>query len=132
MSGESKTRALVSVIVPVFNGERYLSESLGSILRQTYSRTEIFVMDDASTDGTREVAAAYGERVKYHRQRANRGIYGNANDGIDEIWPAGTLWPNRRLEDARGGKPDWLAAGFILKARKTGSGKVSQRNPAVG
>ncbi len=132
MSGEAKTQALVSVIVPVFNGERYLRESFDSILAQTYPRTEILVLDDASTDGTGMVAAAYGERVKYHRQRANRGIYGNANDGIDEIWPAGTLWPSRRLEDARGGKPDWLAAGFILKARKTAGGRDSQRNPAVG
>src|SRR5260370_40341010 len=39
-------------------------------------------MDDASTDGTREVALGFGERVKYHQQETNRGIYGNANDGI--------------------------------------------------
>jgi ubiquinone/menaquinone biosynthesis C-methylase UbiE len=41
---------------------------------------------------------------------------------LDEIWPAGTLWVNRRLEKARDGKPDWLTAGFILKARKQGTG----------
>jgi len=82
MSGRFHELPLVSIIVPVFNGERYLRESLDSILAQTYSRTEVFVMDDASTDGTRGLAAAYGERVKYHRQEANRGIYGNANDGI--------------------------------------------------
>ncbi len=82
MSSGAQERPLVSIIVPVFNGERYLRDSLDSILAQTYPRTEIFVMDDASTDGTREVAAAYGERVKYHRQETNRGIYGNANGGI--------------------------------------------------
>src|SRR5712692_6672788 len=82
MSGGAQERPLVSIIVPVFNGERYLRESLESILAQTYPRTEIFVMDDASTDGTAGVVAAFGERVKYHRQETNRGIYGNANDGI--------------------------------------------------
>jgi ubiquinone/menaquinone biosynthesis C-methylase UbiE len=40
---------------------------------------------------------------------------------LDEIWPAGTLWLNRKLEEGRGGKTDWLAAGFILKARKNKS-----------
>src|SRR5260370_33533671 len=82
MSGGAQERPLVSIIVPVFNGERYLRESLESMLAQTYPRTEIFVMDDASTDGTAGVVAAFGERVKHHRQETNRGIYGNANDGI--------------------------------------------------
>jgi len=51
---------------------------------------------------------------------------------LDEIWPTGTLWLNRKLEEARGGKPDWVAAGFILKARKTERGRDVQRHPAVG
>jgi len=73
---------LVSIIVPVFNGERYLRESLDSILTQTYPRTEVLVMDDASTDDTPSVVASYGDRVHYYRQPQNRGIYGNVNDGI--------------------------------------------------
>src|SRR5579859_7459650 len=81
-SGNTVKRGLVSIIIPVFNGERFLRESLESILVQTYPHIEIFVMDDASTDGTPGVVAAYGQRVKYHRQNTNRGIYGNANDGI--------------------------------------------------
>ncbi len=40
---------------------------------------------------------------------------------LDEIWPAATLWVNKKLEEARDGEPDWLAAGFILKARKQGT-----------
>lgn len=73
---------LVSIIVPVFNGERYLRESLDSILAQTYPRTEIIVMDDASTDGTPGIIASYGDRICHSRQPRNRGIYGNMNDGI--------------------------------------------------
>lgn len=73
---------LVSIIIPVYNGERYLRVSLDSIIAQTYPRLEVLVMDDASTDGTPAVVASYGDRVKYHRQAQNRGIYGNANDGV--------------------------------------------------
>lgn len=43
---------LISCIVPVFNGERYLHESLESILAQTYRPLEVIVADDGSTDGT--------------------------------------------------------------------------------
>jgi glycosyltransferase involved in cell wall biosynthesis len=74
---------LVSIIVPVFNGEKYLRESLDSIINQTYRNVEIFVMDDASTDSTPEIIASYGERIKHIRQTGNKGIYSNANDGIE-------------------------------------------------
>ncbi len=74
---------LVSIIVPVYNGERYLRESLDSILAQTYSNFEVLLMDDASTDSTAHIIASYGSRVRCHRQPANRGIYGNMNDGIE-------------------------------------------------
>jgi glycosyltransferase involved in cell wall biosynthesis len=73
---------LVSIIVPAYNGERYLRESLDSILAQTYRNVEVIVMDDASTDGTAGIIASYGDKVRCHRQPANRGIYGNMNDGI--------------------------------------------------
>jgi glycosyltransferase involved in cell wall biosynthesis len=73
---------LVSIIVPVFNGERYLASSLDTILAQTYSPIEVLVMDDASKDSTPQIIAGYGERIRSFRQPANRGIYGNMNDGI--------------------------------------------------
>jgi glycosyltransferase involved in cell wall biosynthesis len=77
--------ALVSIIVPVYNGERYLRESLDSILAQTYSNVEVLVMDDASTDRTAEILSSYGSRIRCYRQPANRGIYGNMNDGIGMV-----------------------------------------------
>jgi glycosyltransferase involved in cell wall biosynthesis len=73
---------LVSIVVPVWNGERYLRESLDSILGQTYPRLEVIAVDDASTDATAEILASYGDRIRVLRQTATRGIYGNANDGI--------------------------------------------------
>jgi len=72
----------VSVVVPVWNGERYLRESLDSILGQTFGSIEVLVVDDASTDRTEEIVRSYGQAVRYHRQPLKRGIYGNANDGI--------------------------------------------------
>jgi len=73
---------LVSIIVPVFNGEKYLRESLDSIVNQTYPRLEIVVMDDASTDSTPEIIASYGDKVRHVRQPQNKGQFGNVNDGI--------------------------------------------------
>ena len=73
---------MVSVIIPVFNGEKYLRESLDSIVNQTYPNIEILVMDDASTDSTSEIIADYGEKVGSIRQPQNKGQFGNVNDGI--------------------------------------------------
>jgi glycosyltransferase involved in cell wall biosynthesis len=73
---------LVSIIVPVYNAEKYVRESLDSILAQTYPCTELLVMDDASSDRTPAILDSYGDRLRVVRQPHNRGIYGNANDGI--------------------------------------------------
>ena len=56
---------LISCIMPVFNGERYLGEALDSFLGQTYRPLEVIVVDDGSTDGTAGVVARYGERIAY-------------------------------------------------------------------
>ncbi len=57
--------ALISCIVPVFNGERYLQEALDSIYQQTYRPVEVIVVDDGSTDGTPAVVAAHGKDIRY-------------------------------------------------------------------
>jgi glycosyltransferase involved in cell wall biosynthesis len=74
---------MVSVVMPVYNGERYLAESLDSVLAQNYPNFEVLVMDDASTDGTCAIVEGYGSRVRGYRQPTNRGIYANTNDGIN-------------------------------------------------
>jgi glycosyltransferase involved in cell wall biosynthesis len=60
--------SLISCVIPVFNGERYLAEAIESILNQTYRPIEVIVVDDGSTDGTAGVAARYGDRIRYVRQ----------------------------------------------------------------
>lgn len=77
----SWTAHLVSVVVPVFNGERYLGETLDSILAQTYASTEVIVVDDGSTDGSAGIAHSYGARVRYVYQD-NQGPAGAFNTGI--------------------------------------------------
>jgi glycosyltransferase involved in cell wall biosynthesis len=73
--------SLISCIVPVFNGERYLKEALDSILAQSYRRLEIIVADDGSTDKTAAVVATFGEQVRYFRQ-SNHGPAAARNCGI--------------------------------------------------
>jgi len=73
--------ALISCIVPVFNGDRYLRECLNSILGQTYQPLEIIVADDGSTDATAEVAKSYGRRITYVHQ-TNRGYWAAKNLGL--------------------------------------------------
>jgi glycosyltransferase involved in cell wall biosynthesis len=73
---------LVSIVVPVFNGEKYLRESLDSIVNQTYRNVEILVMDDASIDSTPDIIASYGDKVQHIRQSQNKGQFGNVNDGV--------------------------------------------------
>lgn len=72
---------LISCIIPVYNGERYLRESLDSLSAQTYGPLEIIVADDGSTDGTPEVAQSYGQGIKYIRQ-TNRGYWAAKNLGL--------------------------------------------------
>src|SRR5207247_900295 len=70
----------VSMAVPVYNGERYLGEALDSLLAQTYHDFELIICDNASTDGTGEIARSYAsmdERVRYVRNERNLGLAGN-------------------------------------------------------
>ncbi len=75
------SRPLVSCIIPVFNGARFLTEAVESIEAQSYRPIEIIVVDDGSTDSTDEVIAGLGERVRSVRQE-NRGPAAARNRGI--------------------------------------------------
>lgn len=52
----------ISVIIPVYNDEKYLAQCLDSVLRQTYSNLEIILVDDGSTDSTPELCEKYREK----------------------------------------------------------------------
>lgn len=73
---------LVSLGLPVYNGERYLEETLASILGQTMGRFELIISDNGSTDGTERICRAHAERdrrIRYLRAERNRGASWNFN-----------------------------------------------------
>lgn len=72
---------LVSVVIPVFNQERFIAEAIESVLSQTYPRIELIVVDDGSTDSTRDVIGRYHGRLVYLHQ-ANAGASVALNVGI--------------------------------------------------
>lgn len=69
-----------SVIIPAYNSEATLSRAIDSVLAQSYPAQEIIVIDDGSTDGTPDVAACYGKKLRYIRQD-NAGVSSARNQG---------------------------------------------------
>lgn len=95
---------LVSVVIPVFNGERFLREAVESVLAQKYSPVEIIIVDDGSTDGTATVAKSLPGTVRYVHQ-INQGPAAARNRGIEQAQgsliafaDADDLWPAAKLE----------------------------------
>lgn len=76
------SKSIVSVVIPCYNGERYLGETIESVLSQTYQNFEIIVVDDGSTDNTKGVATSYPE-VRYIYQD-NQGVSTARNRGMTE------------------------------------------------
>lgn len=72
----------ISVIIPVFNGEKYLGEAVDSVLSQTHAPLEVIVIDDGSTDGTSQVAKAFGPAIRYLYQE-NAGTGAARNKGVE-------------------------------------------------
>lgn len=77
------SKALISIIIPVYNVEQYLKECLESILQQTYKNLEIIIINDGSTDGSKAIVTPYlkDKRIKYIEQ-TNKGLSGARNKGL--------------------------------------------------
>jgi glycosyltransferase involved in cell wall biosynthesis len=97
------TTPLISVIIPVYNGERYLGEAIESVLAEAYAPLELLVVDDGSSDGSAALAEGYGPRVQCYRQ-PHRGLAESLNYGMaqsqgmllafndaDDVWMPGKL-----------------------------------------
>lgn len=72
---------LVSIVIPCYNHRKYVSRAIRSALAQTHPSTEILVIDDGSTDGSREVAEGILPKVRVISQ-SNQGLAGARNTGI--------------------------------------------------
>jgi glycosyltransferase involved in cell wall biosynthesis len=76
------TMPRVSVIIPVYQTERYIAAALGSVLAQTFSDFEVIVVDDGSRDRGPDIARDFGDRRVRIVTQANRGLAGARNTGI--------------------------------------------------
>ncbi len=83
--------ALVSVIIPAFNSEKYITECIDSVLTQTYQNIEIIIVNDGSTDNTVDIVSEYkNDQIKLFHQK-NSGAAAARNHGIKQasgVWIA--------------------------------------------
>jgi glycosyltransferase involved in cell wall biosynthesis len=96
--------ALVSAIIPTHDYGRFVARAVESVLAQTYSPIECIVVDDGSTDDTRQVLAGYGDRIRAIHQ-VNRGPSAARNNGIAAargryvgFLDADDVWKPRKIE----------------------------------
>lgn len=96
--------SLVSIIMPVFNSEKYIGLALESVLNQSYSNFELLVINDGSTDSTSDIVESYADpRIRYFKQ-SRKGVSAARNIGLenmkgdffcfldaDDFMPAGSL-----------------------------------------
>src|SRR5216683_862219 len=79
---------LVSVVTPVYNGEKYLAECIESILAQTYANWEYIIINNCSTDRSLEIAQSYAEkdaRIRIHNNQEFVGREANENIAFRQI-----------------------------------------------
>ena len=95
---------LVSVIIPVYNGERFMPDAVANVHEQAYQPLEIIIVDDASTDSTPQLLAALADQVTIVRLGSNQGPAAARNAGlarargsivafldVDDLWPPDRL-----------------------------------------
>jgi len=79
----SGDKPLISIITVVFNGEKYLEETIQSVINQTYDNVEYIIIDGGSTDGTLDIIKKYEGKIDYWVSERDSGIYDAMNKGID-------------------------------------------------
>ena len=100
--------SLVSIITPCYNGEKYISKTIESVLNQTYSNWEMIIVDDGSKDRSATIVKGYQEkdaRIKF-LQQANAGSAAARNNGIKHaegryiaLLDADDVWKNNFLQE---------------------------------
>lgn len=132
---------LVSVIIPFYNEEDFLSEAIDSVRQQTYPNWELILVDDGSTNQSKEMAkgyaAAYPSKIKYvdHIGHANKGVSATRNLGIQHaqgqliaFLDADDVWLPEKLENQVAIFKEYPQLGLVAEASNywyswDGSGK---------
>lgn len=94
---EGTDRVMISVGMPVYNGEDYIASSIQSILDQTYSDFELIISDNASSDGTEAICREFAtkdSRIRYYRNAENLGAARNYNRLVDLARARYFRWSN--------------------------------------
>ncbi len=133
-------RPLVSVGVPVYNGEATIRRALDSLLAQDMGDFEVIVCDNASTDATPDIAEAYAardDRVQLHRNPENLGLAGNFNRTVELArGPLLQVGDPRRLARARVAAPHRRGDASATPRRRSAPpacrGSTSTRSSSTG
>lgn len=127
----------VSVIIPSYNGEKWLARSVGSVISQTFEDFELIVIDDGSTDGTPELVARFADsdgRVKYIREEnygaparpRNVGIKASSSEYIafldsDDEWVSDKLAKQVDMFSSLGSRYGIVTSNILLVDDQTGT-----------
>lgn len=109
----------ISVVMPVYNGGKFLVQSIKSILSQTCHNFEFIIIDDGSTDSSADIIKSFADqRIKYFKNEVNKGLIFSLNKGLDL---SGGEYIARMDQDD-----------ISLRDRFTKQLKILERNPDVG
>lgn len=99
---------MVSIIMPVYNGERYIGTSIESVLSQTYLNWELLIINDNSNDKTKQIVKGYQKkdsRIKIYNLKTNNGVANARNIGIENsrgkyiaFLDSDDIWLSEKLE----------------------------------
>lgn len=99
---------LVSIIIPVYNAERFIEETVETVINQTYTNWELLLIDDCSTDKSESIIidlAKKDKRIKHYKNSINSGAAISRNNGIKNsqgkyicFLDADDKWKNKKLE----------------------------------
>jgi glycosyltransferase involved in cell wall biosynthesis len=120
---DSQVQPLVSVVTPVYNGERYLAECIESVLAQTYENWEYIIVNNCSTDRSLEIAQRYAEqdaRIRICNNTRFLTALQNCNHAFRQISPDSKYCKVVHADD-------WLFPECITQMTK-----VAEANPSVG
>lgn len=73
---------MISIVIPVWNGAKYLKEAIDSALNQTFEDKEVIVVDDGSTDNSLDIIKGFGDKIKWSSSNINSGTATALNYGI--------------------------------------------------